>query len=38
MTRIAAAPDLPAPLARTAPLTGPPVDLRELLRGRFGAG
>ncbi len=39
MTRVAAAPDvLPGPGANAAPFTGQPVDLRALLRGRFGAG
>jgi len=38
MTRVAAAPDaIPVPEERERPFTGEPVDLRALLRGRFGA-
>jgi hypothetical protein len=37
MTRVAAMPET-LPSAAPSPFTGEPVDLRALLRGRFGAG
>lgn len=39
MRRTAAAPaEAPAAPNATAPVAGPPLDLRAVLRGRFGAG